>query len=289
MEEVIIIYDQELYHYGVKGMKWGIRRYQNKDGTLTSKGKKRYEKSNDNSNDEDEIKNNKSRKILTKRNIAIGATAVGASLAVMGAMYVYKKSNPTMHVKYMKFGEIVDINNLSSKDIIVKKGTKFHRVSSKSVEDYAEEGKRIYASYLKSDARIYKEEMPKFIRRWGNQGIISDDGKTSYEHIMKMNKDIKAPSKKLMAEIYMKVTGNNEVDSGRYQRFMENLNNDDNPDTKKFFQYVKNLGYNAILDENDAGNFTKSPLILLNPRDDIETSKSHKIRKLESIMNVILM
>lgn len=283
------MYDQELYHYGVKGMKWGIRRYQNKDGTLTSKGKKRYEKSNDNSNDKDEIKNNKSRKILTKRNIAIGATAVGASLAVMGAMYVYKKSNPTIHVKYMNFGEIIDINNLSSKDIVVKKGTKFHRVSSKSVEDYAEDGKRIYTSYLKSDARIYKEEMPKFIRKWGNQGIISDDGKTSYEHIMKMNKDIKAPSKKLMAKIYMKVTGNNEVDSGRYQRFMENLNDNDNPDTKKFFQYVKNLGYNAILDENDAGNFTKSPLILLNPKDDIETSKSHKIRKLESIMNVILM
>lgn len=34
--------DGTLYHHGVKGMKWGVRRYQNKDGSLTPKGKKRY-------------------------------------------------------------------------------------------------------------------------------------------------------------------------------------------------------------------------------------------------------
>jgi hypothetical protein len=33
--------EEELYHFGVRGMKWGVRRYQNKDGSLTEAGKKR--------------------------------------------------------------------------------------------------------------------------------------------------------------------------------------------------------------------------------------------------------
>lgn len=32
---------RELYHWGIKGMKWGVRRYQNKDGSLTPEGRKR--------------------------------------------------------------------------------------------------------------------------------------------------------------------------------------------------------------------------------------------------------
>ena len=36
------ISDEELYHYGIKGQKWGVRRYQNDNGSLTPSGKKRY-------------------------------------------------------------------------------------------------------------------------------------------------------------------------------------------------------------------------------------------------------
>lgn len=41
------ISETELYHHGIKGMKWGIRRYQNADGSLTPAGKKRYGSSAD--------------------------------------------------------------------------------------------------------------------------------------------------------------------------------------------------------------------------------------------------
>lgn len=37
-----VYYESELYHHGIKGMKWGRRRYQNSDGSLTPAGKSRY-------------------------------------------------------------------------------------------------------------------------------------------------------------------------------------------------------------------------------------------------------
>ena len=44
--EFRVAYPNELYHHGIKGQKWGVRRFQNKDGSLTPAGKERYSKAN---------------------------------------------------------------------------------------------------------------------------------------------------------------------------------------------------------------------------------------------------
>lgn len=45
--------NHQLYHHGIKGMRWGVRRFQNKDGTLTALGKKRAKSEPDDKPEED--------------------------------------------------------------------------------------------------------------------------------------------------------------------------------------------------------------------------------------------
>ena len=43
---MVYVMDDELYHHGIKGQKWGVRRYQNEDGSLTAAGKVRLASGN---------------------------------------------------------------------------------------------------------------------------------------------------------------------------------------------------------------------------------------------------
>lgn len=74
-------YTDYLEHYGILGMKWGIRRYQNVDGTLTVAGKKRYK-----GDTHEQIERSERRKAKVvkgfKKAAAVGAVGAAGVLAV---------------------------------------------------------------------------------------------------------------------------------------------------------------------------------------------------------------
>lgn len=288
----MLVSSDELCHYGIKGQRWGVRRFQEEDGSLTPAGKERY--ADDSDSNEKQIQNEKqdtkNNTIFTKRNIAIGATAAVAALAVIGYMR-YKKNSNAVRSKPMEIvaGKKIDVDKLSDVDGVIKKGTKFQRISSRSFEDYSESGKTIYASFEKKDNRIYAEDMVKNIQSWRSSGIIQDNDTNVYKHTMTMNKDVKVASPKKVAEAYKKATGNTEIEHHKYMKFMTGLSDRNNETNNNFFNELRKMGYNAIVDENDAGHYTKSPLILLNPGSDVSSSSVKVIKKLGRILNVILM
>ena len=71
----------QLYHYGIKGQKWGIRRFQNADGTLTIQGRERYK-----DNRETNHKRNPNSKVIQ----ALEAGKISVKVNV---------SNQTKHIK----------------------------------------------------------------------------------------------------------------------------------------------------------------------------------------------
>lgn len=105
----------ELYHHGIKGQKWGIRRYQYADGTYTPAGRKRYGVSQSSSN---------AQRVATMMGMRVKDVVNTARTQVTGRQYV---------------------------DTYLKRGTTFARIqTSKEFENFA-----FYATYKKADSDKY--------------------------------------------------------------------------------------------------------------------------------------
>lgn len=91
-------YSDELCHWGIKGMKWGQRRYQHKDGTLTPAGLKRYRKLEA-----------QQKEIEAKKTALVGSGKPKASSGTETSED-YAKAHSGKSVKAMSTDELNDIN-----------------------------------------------------------------------------------------------------------------------------------------------------------------------------------
>ena len=173
-----LYYGSSLYHYGIKGQKWGIRRYQNKDGSLTEAGHKRYSKMTDDQVLEDIQKQvNKQKKKMDRRY---------KNYHVRGSQYTY--IGPESEKAAKKYLEDRDKYLSSKKHIayIRKKGAIDNEWLSGKIsdEDYRKKYDDVYNDFIKN---VYDAKYDDYNR---NTGTNSKKREYAKEWLDSYGKDI---------------------------------------------------------------------------------------------------
>ena len=259
----------ELQHHGIKGQRWGVRRFQKKDGTLTSAGKKRY-------SDDSGPKKSRHRQNLEANYIAQGLSKSEAEAAANKRIKTEKiiaiTAGMTLGACAAYYGRNKYIADRT--DQILKAGTSFHNLDSKA---NPRPGEHLYVNYRQNDRNYFNGHFA--VNKMRKNGHV-------FEHRIEAIEDVKIPSLKTRQSVFKQlcekdpefkkaIADHSNVPSGWspkmiYKNMWPKFGDKDTPEFNeakaKYFKALKEKGYAAIVDEWDTNKFvfrSDAPLILL--------------------------
>ena len=304
MREVATIYavvssqTNYLCHFGTLGMRWGIRKYQNKDGSLTPEGRERYlkakEKAASIADKNYGEKRNKSYAEQQREEVGIKSIDKDTDLIPKGAVFHRVTDADEKISNQRKYVSILNVDNETYEEFGrygelgdgLEKRTVLEMESTKPLKVATQEKVKAELDRLIGDRTGYMYM----------NDFVADRGRAEAERLMKDYGNIQLKDflvDRATAFTYSSVSGKLSEKELKKDKWISDylttgsdivlsasnrvLSGSD-PKSKEFYKSLKDQGYDAFVDYNDYFPGTMNyPLVLMNPSESVKKKNVRKI------------